>query len=134
MTVIGLWALARFVAAFTWRDARVLGPFGADQLILLSVAAVASVGQLVPGAVRGLRVAWAALRAAWAARRAARGAAKARKAAEAAEAPTAAAAAKAALQSLEAEASSVPAAADESTTGSPAAPGGAAEAVPDHTA
>ena len=134
MTVIGLWALARFVAAFTWRDARVLGPFGADQLILLSVAAVALVGQLVPGAVRGLRVAWAALRAAWAARRAARGAAKARKAAEAAEAPTAAAAAKAALQSLEAEASSVPAAADESTTGSPAAPGGAAEAVPDHTA
>ena len=52
MTVLGLWAIVRFAAAFTWRDARVLGPFGADQLILLLVAGVALVGPAVPVASR----------------------------------------------------------------------------------
>ena len=37
--MLGLWAVARFVAAFTWRDAQVLGPLVADQLILLALVA-----------------------------------------------------------------------------------------------
>jgi prolipoprotein diacylglyceryltransferase len=112
MTALGLWALARFAAAFTWRDARVLGPLGADQLILLLVAVVALVLQPVPGAIRRLR-------AAWAARRAARRDAKAR-ATRAAEVAESAAAAK-----LVGATQVVPAA---------GAPGGGAEAVTDRTA
>lgn len=37
VTALCLWAIARILAAFTWRDARVFGPFGADQLILLAI-------------------------------------------------------------------------------------------------
>ncbi len=36
-TAVCLWALVRTVAAFTWRDAHVLGPFDAEQLVLLSI-------------------------------------------------------------------------------------------------
>ncbi len=38
LTAIGLWAVLRFGVEFTWRDARVFGPFGADQLVLLPLA------------------------------------------------------------------------------------------------
>jgi phosphatidylglycerol:prolipoprotein diacylglycerol transferase len=40
---IGLWAIARFVVGFTWRDPTVLGPLRAEQLLalLLAIAAVA---------------------------------------------------------------------------------------------
>ncbi len=37
VTALSLWAIARIVAAFTWRDAHVLGPFGAEQLVLLAI-------------------------------------------------------------------------------------------------
>jgi prolipoprotein diacylglyceryltransferase len=32
-----LWAIARILAAFTWRDAQVLGPFNTEQLVLLAI-------------------------------------------------------------------------------------------------
>lgn len=41
---LGLWAVARFVVAFTWRDAAVLGPLRIDQVLSLLVASLAVVG------------------------------------------------------------------------------------------
>ena len=41
---LGLWAGARFLVAFTWRDAPVLGPLRAEHLLALMVLAVAVVG------------------------------------------------------------------------------------------
>ena len=41
---LGLWAVARFVVAFTWRDPGVLGPLRADQVLSIVVLAVAVVG------------------------------------------------------------------------------------------
>jgi len=38
---LGLWAVARFVVAFTWRDATVLGPLRIDQLLSILLAALA---------------------------------------------------------------------------------------------
>lgn len=63
---LGLWALGRGVVAATWRDAAVLGPLNAEQLICLVVAAVALGAALAatlvirrrPGA-RGARMATA---------------------------------------------------------------------------
>ncbi len=55
LTALGLWALVRFAAAFTWRDAHVLGPLGADQLVLLVVAVVAFGGPPFAGWLRLLR-------------------------------------------------------------------------------
>jgi prolipoprotein diacylglyceryltransferase len=69
LTVLGLWALLRFAAAFTWRDARVVGPLVAEQLVLLLLAAVALFGQAAAGPIRRALVVSAASRAA---RRAAR--------------------------------------------------------------
>lgn len=46
LTVLGLWAVARFVAVFTWRDAHVLGQLSAEQLILIGVMVLAFGGQL----------------------------------------------------------------------------------------
>jgi len=37
---IALWALARAAVATTWRDPAVLGPFGAEQLLTLGLAAI----------------------------------------------------------------------------------------------
>ena len=37
VTALCLWAVARFAAAFTWRDAHVLGPLGVEQLLLVGV-------------------------------------------------------------------------------------------------
>lgn len=41
---LGLWAAARFLAGFTWRDATVLGPLGLEQLLLLGVGGIAVAG------------------------------------------------------------------------------------------
>jgi hypothetical protein len=64
LTVVGLWAVARFAAAFTWRDARVLGPLVAEQLVLLIVAVGALCGPASARATRRARAAWSASRAA----------------------------------------------------------------------
>lgn len=41
---LGLWAVARFVAVFTWRDPLAVGPLRMDQALLLGVLAIALVG------------------------------------------------------------------------------------------
>jgi hypothetical protein len=41
---IGLWALSRFVVAFTWRDPIVAGPLRAEQVMLLILVGLAVVG------------------------------------------------------------------------------------------
>lgn len=43
---IGLWAIARFVVAFTWRDPTALGPLRMEQLLDLGLLAVAGLGLL----------------------------------------------------------------------------------------
>lgn len=41
---LGLWAVARFLVGFTWRDPAVLGPLRAEQVLALLVLAVGVVG------------------------------------------------------------------------------------------
>jgi len=41
---LGLWAVVRLLVAFTWRDAPVLGPIRADQLLSLAVLAFSILG------------------------------------------------------------------------------------------
>ncbi|HEY2916763.1 MAG TPA: prolipoprotein diacylglyceryl transferase family protein [Candidatus Limnocylindrales bacterium] len=41
---LGLWALARFVVAFTWRDPVAIGPLRIDQVLSLLVVALAAIG------------------------------------------------------------------------------------------
>jgi prolipoprotein diacylglyceryltransferase len=41
---LGLWAIARVVVGFTWRDPAILGPFGTEQLLAFVVLAIAIVG------------------------------------------------------------------------------------------
>jgi prolipoprotein diacylglyceryltransferase len=41
---LGLWAMARFVVAFTWRDAAIVGSLRMEQLLLIGVALVGLVG------------------------------------------------------------------------------------------
>jgi Na+-transporting methylmalonyl-CoA/oxaloacetate decarboxylase gamma subunit len=48
LSMLALWAAMRFVAAFTWRDAQVLGRLNAEQLVLAGVVALAVLG---PGVV-----------------------------------------------------------------------------------
>jgi phosphatidylglycerol:prolipoprotein diacylglycerol transferase len=43
---LGLWAIGRFVIAFTWRDPVTAGPLRAEQVLLLLIVAVAAVGLL----------------------------------------------------------------------------------------
>jgi phosphatidylglycerol---prolipoprotein diacylglyceryl transferase len=43
---IGLWAIARFLVAFTWRDPAVLGPLRMEQLLDVGLLAVAGLGLL----------------------------------------------------------------------------------------
>lgn len=43
---LGLWALARFVVAFTWRDPEVLGALRMDQLLALAMLLLAAMGLL----------------------------------------------------------------------------------------
>lgn len=63
LTLLGLWAVARFVAVFTWRDAHVFGSLAAEQLILIGVLALAFGGPLVVAGWRRARVGVRALRA-----------------------------------------------------------------------
>ena len=72
VTLISIWAAARFVAAFTWRDARVLGPLCAEQLTVLGVVAAVVVIPLLPRGLRRLRRGWVSRRAAGDVARAAR--------------------------------------------------------------
>ena len=44
---LGLWAVARFVAATTWRDPPIAGSYGVEQLLLLAVLIVALTGFLI---------------------------------------------------------------------------------------
>jgi prolipoprotein diacylglyceryltransferase len=41
---LGLWAIARFLVGFTWRDTPILGPLRTEQLLALVVLAIALVG------------------------------------------------------------------------------------------
>jgi prolipoprotein diacylglyceryltransferase len=41
---LGLWAIARFLVGFTWRDPAILGPLRMEQLLALVVLAIAIVG------------------------------------------------------------------------------------------
>jgi prolipoprotein diacylglyceryltransferase len=65
--VIALWIVARFAAAFTWRDARVLGPFNTEQIVLLVVLMLVLAAPSAPADLRDLRAHLAAWRAARAA-------------------------------------------------------------------
>ena len=49
---LGLWAVGRFGTAFTWRDAPVLGPLRADQLLSLVVVAIAVAGFVLAPSAR----------------------------------------------------------------------------------
>ena len=129
VTVLGLWAAARFWVAFTWRDAQVYGSLNVEQLILAGVAALILVGMLIPVTARSIHRLWvwlvarrAAARVARAARRAAEAEAaeagrieaeaEAARKAEAAETARAAAEAEAACKAAEAEVARVAAAAE----------------------
>jgi phosphatidylglycerol:prolipoprotein diacylglycerol transferase len=39
LVAVGLWAFGRWLVAFTWRDAEVLGPLRADQLVTMTIMA-----------------------------------------------------------------------------------------------
>jgi prolipoprotein diacylglyceryltransferase len=56
LTVLVLWAMARFAAASTWRDAKVLGSLVAEQLILIGAVVLLIAG---PIEVWAIRHAWA---------------------------------------------------------------------------
>jgi phosphatidylglycerol:prolipoprotein diacylglycerol transferase len=43
LLALGLWAVARFIVGTTWRDAEVLGPLNAEQLVTLAVVLVCGV-------------------------------------------------------------------------------------------
>ena len=64
MVSLIFWAVARFAAAFTWRDAHVAGPFNAEQLVLVGLVAALLVLLIVPAVERRLRASLAARRAA----------------------------------------------------------------------
>jgi prolipoprotein diacylglyceryltransferase len=98
MTVLALWAIVRFGVAFSWRDARVLGPFGAEQLILIPAIATLLAGPTALSAWRRARVGVSAWRLARRERRALAAEAKAAAAAQAAEAAKIAEAARVAAE------------------------------------
>jgi hypothetical protein len=62
VTILALWAVARFVAAFTWRDAHVFGALCVEQLVLLGLLAILAVGLLTPPGVRWVRREWTSRR------------------------------------------------------------------------
>jgi hypothetical protein len=66
-TVLALWIVARFAAAFTWRDARILGPFNTEQIVLLVVLGLVVAAPSAPADLRSARRNWAAWRVARAA-------------------------------------------------------------------
>jgi prolipoprotein diacylglyceryltransferase len=54
------WAVARFIAAFTWRDAQVLGPLKAEQAVLVALVAALLAVLAAPGVMRRVRAVRAA--------------------------------------------------------------------------
>jgi hypothetical protein len=96
LTALGLWAIARFVAAFTWRDPHVLDQLSAEQLILIGVMVLAFIGPIVLASLRWIGRRLPVWRAARRERRAWAAESKAVMAAEAAELARLAAEAKAA--------------------------------------
>lgn len=72
LVALGLWAVARFAAAFTWRDATVLGPLRAEQLVLLALLGGCLAVVLALATVRLVRAGRVALKARVAAREAAK--------------------------------------------------------------
>ena len=89
LVALGLWALARFAVAFTWRDAQVYRGLGVEQLILLALMALIVAALSVQGVAAAIHRAWvgqSARRAAGRAEQAARAAAEAEAARAAAEA------------------------------------------------
>lgn len=62
VTILALWAVARFVAAFTWRDAHVFGALCVEQLLLLGLLAMLAVALLTPPALSWLRREWTSRR------------------------------------------------------------------------
>jgi prolipoprotein diacylglyceryltransferase len=96
LTAMTLWVLVRLFVASTWRDARVLGPLVAEQLLMILLAMAVFFGPPVMSAVL-------ALPAAMKSRRASRRAARDKKAAKAAEEAKAAEVAKAAEEAKAAE-------------------------------
>jgi prolipoprotein diacylglyceryltransferase len=57
---LGLWAIARALVAFSWRDPQVIGPLNMDQVISISIATVSLVLMVLIGGVstaRGRRAA-----------------------------------------------------------------------------
>lgn len=128
LTAIGLWAGVRIAVAVTWRDAKVLGPLGAEQLLLIAVLLACLIGPEVPTFVRWLRAALTAEVRAWRVRRAAF---KAREAAELAELAVAKAARAAAIDEANAtrEAAAESAVTTEATATAVAAPATAPESA-----
>jgi prolipoprotein diacylglyceryltransferase len=58
VTILALWAVARFVAAFTWRDASVFGALRVEQILLLGLLTLLVVALLTPPVARWLRRKW----------------------------------------------------------------------------
>ena len=103
LTVLGLWAVVRFVAVFTWRDAHVLGPLAAEQMVLIAVMVLAFGGSVFVAGWRRTRIVVPAWRIARRERLVRAAESKAATAAEAAELTRLAAEAKAAAEVKEAE-------------------------------
>jgi hypothetical protein len=110
LTAMTLWALVRLVVASTWRDARVLGPLVAEQVLIvglvLAVLFGPGVGRAVrgaPGRVKGRRAAGRIARAEKAEKAAAARLAAEARAAEATAAAGAGAGADGAAEAAEAE-------------------------------
>ncbi len=128
LVALGLWAVARFAVAFTWRDAQVYGSLNAEQLILVALMALIVAALSAQGVATAIHRNWVALaarRAAGNAERAARAAAEAEAARAAAEAEAARAAAEAEAARAAAEAEAARAAAEaeaKSQFKAPAAP------------
>jgi prolipoprotein diacylglyceryltransferase len=60
VTMLVVWSGVRFLAAFTWRDARVAGPLCAEQLVLLALVLCLVLALRLPAAAEGAKQAGAA--------------------------------------------------------------------------
>ena len=106
LVALGLWAIAHFAVASTWRDAKVWQTLNVEQIIVLAVVAAALVALATSIVVRGIYRSSVALARRITAARIAR-AARAVAAAEAAETARIAAEAEAARKAADAEAARV---------------------------
>ncbi len=102
LVALGLWAIAHFAVASTWRDAKVWQTLNVEQIIVLAAVAATVIVLAVPIVVRGISPGGAAIARRIAAARVAR-AARAAAAADAAEAARVAAGAEAEVSRRAAE-------------------------------